>query len=127
MTKMRYSQFLGAVESLIGEIVRRSYPASWNEDHITYSITDQLAAKFRRVSVVGFQRPFEILWDAWKLRGTPEKLLGDLAVIVKIKDCWLIKPEYHFFFKRVECYTYRITPGFCHISYYHLYGCWSYD
>jgi len=85
MTEMRYSQFLGAVESLVGEIVRRSYPASWDEDHITYSITDQLVAKFPRVSVVDFQRPFEILWDAWKLRGTPEKLLGDLAVIVKIK------------------------------------------
>jgi hypothetical protein len=85
MKRIRFSEFLGEVEESIQEIVTKSYSSSWDENHITYSITDALASKFRSTSISDFQRPFKTKWDAWKLRGKPERLLGDLAVIVRIK------------------------------------------
>lgn len=85
MKEMEYSQFLGAVEGIVKNTIRRAHPAAWDEDHITYSIIEQLAVKLRRISIIDFQRPFKALWDPWKLRGTPEKSFGDLGIVVRIQ------------------------------------------
>lgn len=82
--EIHYLQFLATVEEIFRDVIRRCYPTSWDEDHITYSITDELATKLPSVRVIGFDRPFNIRWDARKLRGGAEQALGDLAVVVRM-------------------------------------------
>lgn len=86
MEEFHYLQFLARVEGIFRDVIRHLYPTSWEENHITYTITDELAAKLPSLRVTGFDRPFKIRWDARKLTGNPEQALGDLAVIVRIKS-----------------------------------------
>src|SRR5438105_49229 len=86
MEEFHYLQFLARVEGIFRDVIRRCYPASWDENHITYTITDELAAKLPSVRVIGFDRPFNVRWDARKLTGEPEQTLGDLAVVVRIRS-----------------------------------------
>jgi len=81
-TEMHYLKLLEHVEHLIRDVVRTCCPTSWDEDHITFSITDRLG-QLGNFDVTGLQRPFKIRWDARKLRGPTETALGDLGVLVR--------------------------------------------
>ena len=85
MGAMHYVEFLLRVEHICSSIIRRCYPTSWNEDHITYSLTDELA-QLQYVEVLGLDRPFKITWDARKLRGAPEQQFGDIGIVVRLKS-----------------------------------------
>lgn len=86
MKELHYLQFLARVEEIFRDVIRRCYPTSWAEDHITYTITDELASRLSSVRVVGYDRPFNVTWEARKLRGTAEHTLGDLGVVVSLKS-----------------------------------------
>jgi hypothetical protein len=86
MTEMHYFEFLSTVEEILREVIRRCYPASWAEDHITYGLTDELARKLTSTQIRGLDRPFKTVWDARKLRGSSEQTLGDLAVVVRLRS-----------------------------------------
>jgi hypothetical protein len=86
VTELHYLEFLATVEGIFRSVIRGCYPTSWNEDHITYSITDQLATQLSSVRVSGFDRPFNVRWDPRKLRGTPEHKLGDLGIVVRLNS-----------------------------------------
>jgi len=86
MTRMNYLDFVATVESHLKDIIRRCYPASWDENHITFTITDDFSTSFRNVTVDGFERPFKLVWDARKLRRPAEETLGDLAILVHLKS-----------------------------------------
>jgi hypothetical protein len=83
---VHFLTFLSKVEGILRNVVRRCYPTSWDENHITYSITDDLARELRSVDVDGLNRPFKTKWAARKLRGHVEHNFGDLAVIVRLKS-----------------------------------------
>ncbi|HLA09565.1 MAG TPA: hypothetical protein VJ023_03045 [Pyrinomonadaceae bacterium] len=80
--EFHYLQFLARVEGIFRDVIRRCYPTSWDENHITYTIADELATKLPSVRVIGFDRPFNVKWDARKLTGDPEQAFGDLAIVV---------------------------------------------
>ncbi len=81
--RMHYAEFTEHIEHSIREAVRGCCPTSWDEDHITFSITDCLGG-LGHVEVTGLERPFKIIWDARKLRGPTETALGDLGVLVRL-------------------------------------------
>ena len=77
-----YRQFLCHIESTIFNVVQSCYPTSWDEDHITFSITDRLS-QYKHTEITGLQRPVTIEWDARKLRGPTETAFGDLGILVR--------------------------------------------
>lgn len=84
---MNYQEFILIVESKLQEIIKRCYPASWDENHITFTITDEFAKDFKHITIDGLERPFHVRWGAHKLRRPVEETLGDLAILVHI-DTW---------------------------------------
>jgi len=83
MNEMHYVDLLGKVERLICQVVQRCYPTSWDEDHITYSITDELGS-LGTLQITGLHRPFYVVWDARKFTGPTETAFGDLGVLVSL-------------------------------------------
>lgn len=81
--KMEYNELLLKVETITRDIIRRCCPRSWDEDHITYSITDELGS-LDRIEVTGVHRPFFVTWDARKFVGPTETALGDLGILVRL-------------------------------------------
>ena len=79
-----YADFFHRLEQSIAEAVRACYPFSWEENHITFKITEELFAKNKAISLDGLDRPFKILWDARKLRKPTETDFGDLGVVVRL-------------------------------------------
>jgi len=61
--------------------------ASWDENHITFTIVDEFSSgfRFRNISIEGLDRPFKLKWDARKLRRPTEETLGDLAILVHLE------------------------------------------
>jgi len=84
--ELHYLQFVARVEEIFRDVIRRSFPTSWAEDYITYSITDELARQLPSLRVTGFDRPFNVTWDARKLRGPAEHTLGDLGIVVHLRS-----------------------------------------
>ncbi len=83
LNRMDYFGLVQKVETTIRQIIRRCYPTSWHEDHITYCITDELGS-FARMEITGLHRPMFVSWDARKFRGPTETALGDLGVLVHL-------------------------------------------
>jgi hypothetical protein len=81
---MHYAEFYRRVEKWLIGAVRSCYPASWDENHITYSIVDMLFARCQSVSLTGLDRPFKIIWDSRKLRLPEEADYGDIAILVRL-------------------------------------------
>ena len=80
---MHYTEYFRLVENSITNVVRACHPASWDENHIIYSLCDELFRNHRCVSVDGFDRPFKIIWDFRKLR-LPEE--SDFETLVPAPD-----------------------------------------
>lgn len=85
MKEFHYIEFLLKVEQISREVIRRCFPTSWHEDHITYTLADEMASQLKSVRVLGLDRTFNMIWDARKLRGSAEQSLGDLAVVVRLR------------------------------------------
>lgn len=81
---MNYSEFFHSLETTIREAIRSCSPYSWDEDHITFKITEELFARHRNANVTGLDRPFKIVWDARKLRRPEESDYGDIGVLVNL-------------------------------------------
>lgn len=81
---MYYSEYFYRLEQAISEAIRDCFPYGWEENHITFSITNALFKRNQIVSLEGLDRPFKILWDARKLRKPEETDFGDVAVIVRL-------------------------------------------
>ena len=79
---MQYSKYLQKIETIICDVIKSAYPRSWVEDTISYQICEQFRSKLASETIEGLSRPFNIQWDAFKLRGTPENLYGDLAIVI---------------------------------------------
>lgn len=82
---MWYSEYFNWVEQSIERTIRERYPCAWDEDHITFSITEGLLKEHKYVSLEGLDRPFKICFDARKLRKPVESSFGDVAVIVRLR------------------------------------------
>jgi hypothetical protein len=82
--KMDFSDFYHHIEETVSRCVRSCYPFSWDENHITFKICDELTSRNKEISLEGLDRPFKILWDTRKLRLPTESDYGDLAVIVRL-------------------------------------------
>lgn len=81
---MDYDDFQAGLERTISEVIRTAYPASWDENHISFSLVDQLFRRHKVVSVEGLDRPFKLIWDFRKLRRPEETDFGDIAVLVRL-------------------------------------------
>lgn len=81
---MDYGEYFDRVETTIVDVIRKCYPASWDENHISFSLVDELCAKNRSVSVNGLDRPFRIVWDFRKLRLPEESSYGDIGILVRL-------------------------------------------
>jgi hypothetical protein len=85
VNELHYIEFLVKVEQISRQVIRRCFPTSWHEDHITYTLADELASQLQSSRVMGLDRPFNLVWDARKLRGSAENALGDLAIVVRLR------------------------------------------
>jgi hypothetical protein len=86
MMAIYYWDFISEVEWLIRDEIRTKFPASWDENHITFSLCDALTKKYKGgCEIAGLERPFKIKWDARKLRGTVEQRYGDLGILVNLR------------------------------------------
>ena len=81
---MDYDDFQARLERSITEIVRKCHPASWDENHISFSLVDGLFDRHRVETVAGLDRSFKIIWDFRKLRRPEETDFGDIAVLVRL-------------------------------------------
>ncbi|GBG15713.1 uncharacterized protein NMK_3324 [Novimethylophilus kurashikiensis] len=81
---MDYAEFFHELEISIRDSIRTCYPYSWDENHISFTLTENLFARHRAVSLEGLDRPFKILWDVRKLRLPEEVTYGDIGVIVRL-------------------------------------------
>ncbi len=81
---MEYSEFFSQIELTIREAVRSCLPSSWEENHITFKVIDELFSRHRNTNVTGLDRPFKIVWDARKLRKPEESNFGDIGVLVHL-------------------------------------------
>ena len=81
---MDYDDFQARLERSITEIIRKCHPASWDENHISFSLVDGLFDRHRVETVAGLDRPFKIIWDFRKLRRPEETDFGDIAVLVRL-------------------------------------------
>lgn len=81
---MQYAEYFHQVERSITNVIRRCHPASWDENHITFSLCDELFGQHKSVSLEGLDRPFKIIWDFRKLRLPEETNFGDIGVLVKL-------------------------------------------
>ncbi len=81
---MNYTEFFHHLEQSIISAIRSCHPYDWDENHITFSITNELFNKNRAIELDGLDRPFKILWDARKLRKPVETHFGDVGVLVQL-------------------------------------------
>jgi hypothetical protein len=81
---MDYEDFQARLERTISEVIRTCHSASWDENHITFSLVDQLFKRNRMETIEGLDRPFKIIWDFRKLRRPEETDFGDIAVLVHL-------------------------------------------
>ena len=81
---MRYADYFSLVERAITDVIRKCHPATWDENHITFSLCDELFAQNKAVSLEGLDRPFKIVWDFRKLRLPEETDYGDIGVLVNL-------------------------------------------
>lgn len=81
---MDYSDFQARIEQTIADVIRTCYPASWDENHITFSLVDQVFRRHKVETIEGLDRPFKIIWDFRKLRRPEETDFGDIAVLVRL-------------------------------------------
>jgi hypothetical protein len=85
MMKLSYPNFIAEIENRLNRIIRRCTMASWDENHITFTIVDEFSSAFQNISIEGLDRPFKLKWDARKLRRPTEETLGDLAILVHLE------------------------------------------
>lgn len=81
---MDYNDFQARLERTISEVIRTCHPATWDENHITFSLVDHLFKRHKVESIEGLDRPFKIIWDFRKLRRPEETDFGDIAVLVRL-------------------------------------------
>ena len=78
---VHYFDFLAEVENALDNVIEQCHTRNWDENQISGDITIEFGRKFKRVDIQGFERPFKILWDSRKLKGSAETKLGDIAII----------------------------------------------
>lgn len=81
---MYYAEFFQELENSISNSIRKCYPYSWDENHISFTITENLFEHHKTMSLEGLDRPFKILWDVRKLRLPEEATNGDIGVIIRL-------------------------------------------
>ncbi|WP_422833104.1 hypothetical protein [Variovorax sp. HJSM1_2] len=81
---MHYAEYFHQVEKSITDVIRRCHPSSWDENHITFSLCDELFQRHQSVNLEGLDRPFKIIWDFRKLRLPEETDFGDIGVLVRL-------------------------------------------
>lgn len=77
-------EFCVELEKSIIDSVRKCYPYSWDENHISFTIIQDLVAHHKMVSLEGLDHPFKIIWDVRKLRLPEESTYGDIGVLVRM-------------------------------------------
>ncbi len=82
--RMQYADYFHQVEKSITDVIRRCHPTSWDENHITFSLCDELFHRHQSVNLEGLDRPFKIIWDFRKLRLPEETDFGDIGVLVRL-------------------------------------------
>jgi len=81
---VQYAEYFHRVEKSINAVIRKCHPATWDENHITFSLCDELFRRQKLVSLEGLDRPFKIIWDFRKLRLPEETDYGDIGILVNL-------------------------------------------
>jgi len=81
---MHYTEYFHQVEKSITDVIRRCHPTSWDENHISYSLCEELFGQQQKVSLTGLDRPFKIILDFRKLRLPEETDFGDIGILVQL-------------------------------------------
>lgn len=82
---MHIIEFCNEIENIINEQILNNYHYNWDEDFITRSILQEFRNKFKRIKIEGFRDPIHIKCSLYKFTGTPEKVFGDIALIIKLQ------------------------------------------
>ena len=82
---MHIIEFCNEIERIINEQVVDNFPIDWDEDFITRSILKEFRNKFKKIVIRGYGNPIHIKWLPYKFTGKPERVFGDIALIVKLQ------------------------------------------
>lgn len=77
-------EFTGLLEKRISDSIKSVSGHSWNEDHITLKLLDELNSTLSQVNLEGEDFRRKIEWESYKLRGQYETHFGDVAIVVTI-------------------------------------------
>ncbi|HEY5326298.1 MAG TPA: hypothetical protein VIJ27_04810, partial [Mucilaginibacter sp.] len=76
---------VAALEHIFAEICNSAYPHEWDEDHISFTLMQELRSLFSN-RVINFQDWSKIVdWRSFKNRGQQETKYGDIALIVNVQ------------------------------------------
>lgn len=84
MKKLSFSSWLKRTEEVITTALSEILPRDWDENDATKSWMRALRRELKDVEVTDLGRPYAMEWDTLKLKGKPENLYGDIAVLVRI-------------------------------------------
>lgn len=76
---------IDALESVLTDICRSSYPYEWNEDHITYQLMRSLRNLFTNRTIHFDNWSKMVDWRSFKNTGKQENSYGDIALLVNIQ------------------------------------------
>lgn len=82
--QMNYLDFLSEVERVLANVIQKCSQFSWEENHITYSLIEELTSNLTHIEINGF-RPFQLNWEGRKLTGKIENSFGDIGIFVRIQ------------------------------------------
>jgi hypothetical protein len=73
------------LEERFSKIIHKNHPFGWDENHITYSLMQEMRECFtkRQVTYKGFTKIVE--WFSYKNKGRTESAIGDISLLVNIQ------------------------------------------
>jgi len=82
---MHIIDLIQKLENTITENVKNNFPNDWDEDFITRNIIKDFRNNYNHITIENqYDDITKINWSGYKLKGTPEKLFGDIALLFNI-------------------------------------------
>lgn len=83
---MKLLDLVNVLEKIFADNIRGNYSESYDENHITFCILNEIRKKFVHIEVDSYPGRISLAWRPWKLKGKYENNFGDIAILVNIID-----------------------------------------
>ena len=84
-SKKHYTSISSEIEQIFTEIVRNTYPLTWDENHISFTLMEKLETFFnqKKIHFPGWSKIVD--WKSFKNKLPQETSYGDIAILVNIQ------------------------------------------